>query len=307
MAQFIETWNHFICNRRCRTVLGGNGPMRDISAGQISAAVEKLCIEANSCLPRDVFQALAQAKENEKSPLGREVLGDILKNAELARDENMPICQDTGLAVFFVELGQEVHITGGGIYEAIDEGVRRGYENGYLRKSTVTDPFLTRVNRGDNTPAIVHISIAGGDKIKITCAPKGAGSENMSALAMLTPAAGIEGLKKFVVETVEKAGSNSCPPVIVGIGAGGTMEMAALIAKKALLRTVGQPNSDQRIARLEQELLMEINALGFGPQGLGGSTTALAVHIDTFPAHIASLPVAINMQCHVARHREAEI
>ena len=281
--------------------------MREIPVQQISAAVEKLCIEANYYLPEDVYSALAAAREKEQSPLGQEILSDILKNAELAREKDIPVCQDTGLAVFFVEVGQDAHITGGSIYEAIDEGVRRGYENGYLRKSTVADPFLTRKMLSDNTPAIVHISMAPGDKIKLICAPKGGGSENMSALTMLTPAAGLQGLKKFVIDTVEKAGANPCPPIIIGVGVGGTMEMAALIAKKALLRTVGKPNPDQRIAGVEQDLLREINALGIGPQGLGGGTTALAVHIETYPAHIASLPVAINMQCHVARHRETEI
>ena len=216
--------------------------MRDISAAEISNAVEKLCIEANYYLPKDVYEALAKARGSERSPLGREILDDIVKNAELARDRDIPICQDTGLAVFFVELGQDLHISGGTIYEAIDEGVKRGYEKGYLRKSTVADPFLSRVNRGDNTPAIVHITMAPGDKIKLICAPKGGGSENMSSLAMLTPAAGLAGLKKFVLETVDRAGSNPCPPVIVGVGVGGTMEMAALIAKKALLRELGRPS-----------------------------------------------------------------
>ena len=281
--------------------------MREITAAQISDAVDKLCLEANYYLPKDVYQALAEARENERSPLGQEILSDILKNADLACAKDIPICQDTGLTVIFVELGQEAHIVGGSLNEAIDEGVRRGYQNGYLRKSTVEDPFLARKNRGDNTPAIVHISIVPGDKIKLICVPKGGGCENMSALAMLTPAAGLAGLKKFVVETVEKAGANPCPPIIVGVGVGGTMEMAALIAKKALIRTVGQPNSNQQVAQVEQDLLMDINALGLGPQGLGGATTALAVHIETFPAHIASLPVAINMQCHAARHQEVEI
>jgi len=278
--------------------------MREITAVQITEAVEKLCLEANYYLPDDVWQALRQAQISEESPLGRDVLGDILKNAELAASKDVPICQDTGLAIFFVELGQEAHITGGGLNEAIDEGVCRGYRSGYLRKSTVEDPLLVRKNRGDNTPAIVHLSLVAGDQIKLVLAPKGGGGENMSALTMLTPAAGVQGVKKFVVEAVHKAGSNPCPPGIVGVGIGGSMEMAALIAKKALLRTVGEPNPHPRVAEVEKELLAEINALGIGPQGFGGSVTALAVHIETFPAHIASLPVAVNLQCHVARHKE---
>jgi fumarate hydratase subunit alpha len=279
--------------------------VREIRAAEITTAVERLCVEANYYLPEDMYQALVKAQQSEESPLGREVLGDILKNAKLAPDKDLPICQDTGLAVLFVELGQEVYFADGDINEAINEGVRRGYENGFLRKSSVDDPFLTRINRGDNTPAVVHLSIVPGDQIKLTLAPKGGGSENMSALAMLTPAAGLAGMKKFVVETVEKAGANACPPLIVGVGVGGTMEMAALIAKKSLLRKVGMPNPNQQVAQVEQELLSEINALGIGPQGFGGSTTALAVHIETFPAHIASMPVAVNMQCHVARHKQA--
>ena len=281
--------------------------MREIQASHITDVVERLCMEANYYLPEDVYQALQEARERETYPLGRDILGDIIKNADLARSLCMPICQDTGLAVFFVELGQEIHIVGGGLNEAIDEGVRRGYENGYLRKSTVDEPFLKRENRGDNTPAIVHLSVVPGDQLKLTVAPKGGGSENMSAVSMLTPGAGLPGMKKFVVKTVERSGANACPPLIVGVGVGGTMEMAALIAKKALLREVGESNRDPRLAKIEQELLAEINALGIGPQGLGGSVTALAVHIETFPAHFASMPVAVNMQCHAARHRKAEI
>lgn len=278
--------------------------MREINASKITEAVEKLCIEANYYLPEDVKRALEEAAKTEESPLGKEILEDILKNENLARTNDVPICQDTGLAVFFVEMGQEAHVTGGAFNEAIDEGVRRGYKNGYLRKSTVDNPLIERKNRGDNTPAIIHTTIVSGDKIKITIAPKGGGSENMSALAMLTPSAGIEGVKKFIVETVDKAGSNPCPPVIVGVGIGGTIETTTLIAKKALLRTVGEHNSNPKVAEIEKELLEEINALGIGPQGFGGRTTALAVNIETFPAHIASMPVAVNLQCHVARHKE---
>ena len=281
--------------------------MREINVSAITDAVEKLCIESNYYLPKDVKQALEKAAKTEESPLGKEILLDILKNEEIGRTKNVPICQDTGFAVFFAEIGQEVHVVGGDFNEAMDEGVRRGYKNGYLRKSTVEDPFIVRKNRGDNTPAIIHTTIVPGDRIKLTIAPKGGGSENMSALAMLNPSDGVEGIKKFVVGTVDKAGSNPCPPVIVGIGIGGTIETTTLIAKKALLRTIGEHNPDPKVAQIEKELLEEINALGIGPQGFGGRTTALAVNIETFPAHIASMPVAVNLQCHVARHKETVI
>ncbi|MCR4429619.1 MAG: fumarate hydratase [Tepidanaerobacteraceae bacterium] len=281
--------------------------MREIHANQIISTVERLCIESNINLPDDVKNALDDALKMESSPLGQEILKDIIKNAEIAKEKNIPICQDTGFAVVFLKLGQDVRITGGNLVDAINEGVRRGYINGYLRKSIVTDPFLTRKNTKDNTPAIIHTEIVPGDKINIILAPKGGGSENMSALRMLSPADGVEGIKRFVLETVDKAGSNPCPPIVVGIGVGGTIEVATLIAKKALLRPLGQHHPQPEVADLERELLAEINKLGIGPQGFGGSTTALAVHIETFPAHIASLPVAINIQCHVARHMEAEI
>lgn len=281
--------------------------MREIDVKQIISAVENLCIESNCKLPGDVKRALEKALNNEASPLGREILKDILKNAQIAEQKNIPICQDTGFAVVFLSVGQEVRITGGNIVDAINEGVRRGYVNGYLRKSIVADPFLTRKNTGDNTPAIIHTDIVPGDKIKIVLAPKGGGSENMSALRMLKPADGVEGIKSFVLETVDKAGANPCPPIIVGVGVGGTIEVATLIAKKALLRPVGQHHPTPEVAKLEEELLAEINKLGIGPQGFGGTTTALAVHIETFPAHIATLPVAINIQCHAARHMEVEI
>ena len=281
--------------------------MRDIQVSTITDVVAKLCVDANYYLPEDVQKALEDAMAAEESALGKEILGDILKNAEIARTNDVPICQDTGLAVFFVELGQEVHLVGGDFGEAMDEGVRRGYEAGYLRKSTVDDPFMVRKNLGDNTPAIVHLTIVPGDQIKITFAPKGGGSENMSALGMLTASDGVNGIKKFIVENVEKAGSNPCPPIIVGIGIGGTIEKVTLLAKKALLRTVGEHHPNPVVADLERELLAQINDLGIGPQGFGGRTTALAVHIETFPAHIASMPVAMNVQCHVARHKEAII
>ena len=281
--------------------------MREINVEVITETVEKLCIESNYYLPQDVKKALENAMEKEESPLGKEILSDILKNQEIARMNNVPICQDTGLAVIFLELGQDVRLVGGNLNEAINEGVRRGYVNGYLRKSAVDDPFIVRKNTGDNTPAIIHTTIVPGENIKLILAPKGGGSENMSALAMLKPSDGINGIKKFVLDTVEKAGSNPCPPIIVGIGIGGTIEKTTLIAKQSLLRKVGEYNPNPKVAELEKELLEEINKLGIGPQGFGGRTTALAVNIETFPAHIASMPVAINIQCHVARHQEAII
>ncbi len=281
--------------------------MREINVEEITRTIERLCIESNYYLPQDVKKALEDALDKEESPLAKEILQDILKNQDIARTNDVPICQDTGLAVIFLELGQDVRLVGGDLNEAIDEGVRRGYKNGYLRKSAVDDPFIIRKNTGDNTPAIIHTKIVPGDKIKLILAPKGGGSENMSALAMLKPSDGIKGIKKFVLDTVDKAGSNPCPPIIVGIGIGGTIEKTTLIAKQSLLRKVGEHNSNPEVAKLEEELLEEINKLGIGPQGFGGRTTALAVNIETFPAHIASMPVAINIQCHVARHQEAII
>ena len=279
--------------------------MRELNVDVITNTVEKLCSESNYFLPRDVKKALEDAVLKEESPVGRDTLLDILKNAEIAERNQVPICQDTGLAVVFIELGQDLRLVGGDFYEAINEGVRRGYKNGYLRKSAVNDPFLVRKNTGDNTPAIIHTTIVKGDRLKIIIAPKGGGSENMSALRMLTPSEGVDGIKKFVIDTVDKAGSNPCPPVIVGVGIGGTVEMTALIAKKALLRTVGEHNPNPEVAKLENELLEEINNLGIGPQGFGGRITALAVNIETFPAHLASMPVAVNIQCHASRHKEA--
>lgn len=281
--------------------------MRVVNVSEITDVVEKLCIESNYYLPEDVRIALENALEVEESPLGKEIIQDILKNQEIARIKNVPICQDTGLAVLFLELGQDVRLIGGALEEAINEGIRRGYEKGYLRKSTVDDPFMERKNLGDNTPAIIHTKIVPGDKVKMILAPKGGGSENMSALAMLKPSDGVEGIRKFVLDTVEKAGSNPCPPIIVGVGIGGTIEKTTLIAKQSLLRNIGEHNPNPKIAELEKELLVQVNNMGIGPQGFGGRTTALAVHIETFPAHIASMPVAINIQCHAARHLEATI
>ncbi len=281
--------------------------MREVHVEKIISAIENLCIQSNIKLPPDVKQALEKASKNETSPLGREIIGDILRNAEIAEQKNIPICQDTGFAVFFLKLGDDVRVIGGNVADAINEGVRRGYTNGYLRKSIVTDPFLNRENTGDNTPAIIHTELVPGDKINITISPKGGGSENMSALRMLKPADGVEGIRQFVIETVDKAGSNPCPPIIVGVGVGGTIEVATLIAKKALLRPIGTHHPQTEVEQLEKQLLNEVNKLGIGPQGFGGTTTALAVNIETFPAHIASLPVAVNIQCHVARHMEIEL
>jgi fumarate hydratase subunit alpha len=280
--------------------------MREIFTGQIIHLVARLCREANTSLGKDVLNSLARALEQEESEVGRECLKRLIDNATIADAESVPICQDTGMAVIFVEYGQQVVIKDGDFAQSINEGVRLGYQQGYLRKSVVRDPF-DRVNTGDNTPAIIHTKIVPGDKIKITVAPKGFGSENMSRLSMLTPAEGIEGAKKFIVETVGLAGANPCPPIIVGVGVGGTMEMAALLAKEALLREIGTKNPDSMLFDLEAELLTAINNLGIGPQGLGGRCTALAVHVLAYPTHIAGLPVAVNISCHVTRHKSGEI
>lgn len=280
--------------------------VRQIDCRLITATVKKLFIEANTSLGDDVVQALRSALAREESATGRQVLEKILENAEIACREKMPICQDTGLAVVFVEVGQDAHIVGGDLRAAIDEGVRQAYAEGFLRKS-VCDP-LTRKNTGDNTPAIIHVDIVAGDRLKIIAMPKGGGSENMSAAKMLTPAAGSEGIKKFVLETVEQAGANPCPPVIIGVGIGGSLEEACILAKKALLRPVGEANNkDERLAQMEKELYKSINDLGIGPGGLGGRISALAVNVEMMPCHIASLPVAVNIQCHVARHKEETI
>jgi fumarate hydratase subunit alpha len=262
-------------------------------------------VEANYYLGEDVMSALRRALEIEESPVGRTILGQLVRNAEISREEGIPLCQDTGLMMVFVELGQDVHVVGGSLNAAIQEGVRRGYQEGYLRKSMVKRPFSARVNTGDNTPAVIHSEIVPGDQLRIVVMPKGGGSENMSALCMLKPADGREGVIRFVVETVERAGANPCPPTIVGVGVGGSAEMAMLLAKRSLLREVGQPSPDAEVAALEQDILTRVNRLGIGPQGLGGLVTCLAVHVDVFPCHIASLPVAVNIQCHSARHKEA--
>lgn len=278
--------------------------MRTISAQQITEAVAKLAVNANYFLSEDVFNALQQGKNSEESPLGKEIFDQIIKNAHIAREEGKPMCQDTGLAVVFVELGQNAKIEGASLEAAINAGVAKGYTEGYLRKSAVAEPLFNRKNTGDNTPAIIHVESVPGDQIKITLAPKGAGSENKSALKMMIPADGVDGVKKFVMQTVEAAGSNPCPPMVVGIGIGGTMEKAAYLAKKALIRPVTKRNDHPDYAKLEGELLELINKTGIGPQGLGGRITALAVNIEWYPTHIASLPVAVNINCHATRHAE---
>ena len=276
--------------------------MKVVSYGAIVEKVRDACMEANFKLADDVRAAVEKARGTEESPVGREILDQMLENAAIAEREQIAICQDTGFAVCFVELGDRISIEGGLLVDAINEGVRQGYRDGYLRKS-ICHP-LTRKNTGDNTPAIVHLELVPGDALKILLAPKGAGSENMSRVAMLKPSDGLEGIKTLVIDRVREAGANPCPPVIVGVGIGGTMEKAALIAKKAMLRPIGSLNPDPELAPLEAEFLGKINDLGIGPQGLGGRTTALAVHIEVFPCHIASLPVAVNINCHASRHKE---
>lgn len=279
--------------------------MREIHCQDITDTVSQLCQEANFYLGEDVLEALRQARETEESPVGREVLDQILKNAEIASTEKLPLCQDTGFTVVYLEVGQDVHIVGGDLYQAVNEGVRRGYEEGYLRKSVVDRPFTARTNTKDNTPSAIHTDIVPGDQLKITVMPKGGGCENMSYLRMLSPAAGRQGIIDFVVDCVDRSGANPCPPVVVGVGIGGTADKAMAMAKHSLLRPVGELSPDPEVAELEKELLEEVNKLGIGPQGLGGRTTALAVHVETFPAHIASMPVAVNLQCHSARYKTA--
>ena len=274
--------------------------MRQINTEEITDTVEKICIDANYNLGDDLVVSLQNTLNEEESPLGKEVIAQILENAEIGKNEQVPVCQDTGFAVVFVEIGQEVIIEGQSLQEAINEGVRRGYKNGYLRKSIVKNP-LDRVNTGDNTPAVIHTNIVPGDKLKITFIAKGGGCENMSRTAMLTPAQGRDGVIDFVVNTVKDAGANPCPPIIVGVGLGGTFEYVTLLSKKAILRPVGSHNKDSNTANLEADLLEEINKLGIGPQGFGGKITALAVHVETYPCHIASLPVAVNIECHSHR------
>lgn len=281
--------------------------MRDINAKEVTKTVARLFCEANFYLTDDVLAAIKKAKEAEESPVAREVLEQIIKNADIAAKEQIPLCQDCGAAVVFLELGQEAHIAGGELVAAVNEGVRQAYNEGYLRKSMVKQPYSARVNTKDNTPAIIYTDIVPGDKLKITVVPKGGGAENMSRLGMLQPADGRKGVVDFVVKAVDGAGSNPCPPIIVGVGIGGTAEKTLLLAKKALLRKVGEHNPDPEVAELEKELLERVNGLGIGPMGYGGRTTALAVNVEVFPAHIASMPVAVNLNCHSSRHKEAVI
>ena len=278
--------------------------MREIPVSEITEAVKKLCISANYNLNSDVYSAIENSRDNEQSPIGKNILSQLLENADLAKENCKPICQDTGMAVIFMEVGQEVHFTGGNITDAINEGVRQGYIEGYLRKSVVSDPIL-RVNTKDNTPAIIHYNIVEGDKVKIDVAPKGFGSENMSKVYMLKPSDGIEGVKNAIIDCIEKAGPNPCPPMVVGVGIGGNFEKCTELAKKALLRPVGS-HSDKEY-EMEKELLEKANNLGIGPQGLGGNTTVLGINIETFATHIAGLPLAVNISCHVTRHGQVTI
>jgi fumarate hydratase subunit alpha len=279
--------------------------VRELDVKRITEAIEDLCIEANEYLGQDVLSCFQKALGKEVSPVGREILEQLIENAAIAKEEHIPICQDTGLAVIFLEIGQDLHLTGGDLKEAVNWGVRQGYGEGFLRKSSC-HPF-TRANTGDNTPAVIYIDVVPGDRLKIWVVPKGGGSENMSRIFMLPPSSGLDGVKEKIVETVREAGPNPCPPTIIGVGIGGTFEQAALQAKKALLRPLGTPNPDPGLEQLEIELLESINKLGIGPQGLGGRTTSLGVHIRLLPCHIASLPLAVNVQCHASRHKEVTL
>jgi fumarate hydratase subunit alpha len=278
--------------------------VREIDVGIVAEQVARMFVEANTHLGEDVVTAFKSCLATEASPTGRDVFDQLLENAALARATGVPLCQDTGLALVFLEIGQDVHLVGGDVREAVQAGVRRACREGFLRASVVSPPVGKRVNTGDNTPAILHVGTAPGEQLRITVAAKGGGSENMSALRMLRPADGREGVKRFVVETVAKAGPNPCPPVVVGVGIGGTFEFCALLAKKALLRRLGEPHPEPDFAALEREILEGVNRLGIGPAGLGGTATALAVHVETHPCHIASLPVAVNINCHSHRHLE---
>lgn len=281
--------------------------MREINSSEITKTVKKLVIDANKILPQDLADCISCFRDQEQNETAKSVLSDLESNIAAAKELDIPVCQDTGMAVIFAEIGQDVHISGENFEDAVNRGVAQGYTDGLLRKSVVRDPFFDRVNTNDNTPAVIHTRIVPGDKIKITAAPKGFGSENMSALKMFTPSAKREEIIGFVVDAVKKAGSNPCPPIVVGIGIGGDFEYSALLAKKALCRSVSQRNENDLYAAMENELLEKINALDIGPQGFGGQTTALAVNIETYPTHIAGLPVAVNIGCHVTRHASAEI
>lgn len=277
--------------------------MREIHTGEITKAVREMVMDACVNLGPDMVRALDRARKTEKSPLGLSVLNEIVENADLARAEKIPMCQDTGTAVFFVDVGQDVHIVGGVLADAINEGVRRGYKDGYLRASIVGDP-LKRVNTKDNTPAVIHADVVAGDRLRIAFTAKGAGSENMGRLQMLKPSDGKEGVTKFILETIKMAGPNACPPLVVGVGIGGSFDKVASLAKHAIMRDVGAPSHDPDVAAYERELLEKANQLGLGPQGMGGTNTALSIQIETYPCHVASLPVAVNIQCHANRHRE---
>ncbi|MDA3847633.1 MAG: fumarate hydratase [Vallitaleaceae bacterium] len=280
--------------------------MREVHVNDITQAVAKMCIATNVKISPDILEGLKKSQKLESSPIGIDILDQLLQNAEIAERKNMPICQDTGMAVVFVEIGQEVSISGGLLTDAINEGVRKGYEEGYLRKSIVEDPFF-RVNTNDNTPAVIHYDIVGGDSLKISLSPKGFGSENMSRIYMLKPSDGIEGAKRVILETIDMAGPNACPPMVVGVGIGGTFEKAAILAKKALIRPIDQSSDITYVSNLEKELTKKANQLGIGPQGMGGRTTVLGINIETFPTHIAGLPVAINISCHVTRHMSVSL
>lgn len=281
--------------------------IRQIKAETVTETVKQLFLDCNYFIGKDIMTALEKARENEKSEVGKSVLTQIIENDKLAAKEEVPLCQDTGMAILFVEYGDKVVIEDGSFEDAVNEGVRQAYKDGYLRKSVVNDPVFDRLNTKDNTPAIIHTRIVKGDKIKITAGGKGFGSENMSAIKMLTPSYGIEGVKKFILDTVRTAGPNPCPPIVVGVGIGGTFERCAQLAKKATFRAIDTHNVDERYAKLEDELLESINKMGFGPAGLGGTTTAIGVNIETSPTHIAGMPVAVNICCHAARHASAEI
>lgn len=281
--------------------------MRTLSVTLITQTVKTLFMEANVDIGSSMLSALQRHLSTEASPLGQSVLSQIIENDQVAKTKRMPICQDTGMSVVFVKLGQNVHLVDGDLNEAIHEGVRQAYREGYLRKSVVSDPLFDRLNTKDNTPAVIHVDIVPGEQVELEVMPKGFGSENMSALKLFAPSMGIEGIKRFILETIRNAGPNACPPMIVGIGIGGTFELAALLAKKAVLRSTDHPSSDARYAQLERDLLGEANALGLGPAGLGGTTTALAINIEFYPTHIASIPVAINISCHASRHAKAVV
>jgi fumarate hydratase subunit alpha len=288
---------------KCATQLGAFA-MKTITTQQITEAVRQLCMDVSYDLPQDVEAALEQGLAKEESSFGKYCLEQIIHNCHLAREHQQAMCQDTGIAVVYLYIGQDVHIIGGSLADAVNEGVRQGYEDGYLRKSVVEEPLFERMNTGDNTPAVMHMELVPGDQLRIMVVPKGAGSENMGAMKMLKPADGLEGAKQFILDTVRNAGGNPCPPIVVGIGVGGTMEKAPMLAKQALTREIGSRNPNPLYAKLEEELLEAINNMGIGPQGLGGRVTALAVHIEYYPTHIAMLPVAVNINCHAARHKE---